>query len=68
MVVQRLQHQAVAPKRDHHLGEIRIGIAIEGGELRQRGLGLGTRARDEGDPLISLGRGHASQGSLVGCR
>jgi hypothetical protein len=33
-------------------------IAIQLCELRERLLGLGACARDEGDPVISLGRGH----------
>ena len=66
MLMQRLQHQSVAAERHHDVSAGRIAIAVELCELGQRLLGLGACARDEGDPVISLGRGHGIAGSS-GC-
>ena len=63
MLMQRLQHQPVAAKRHHDVGAFGIVIAVELGELGERLLGLGAGARDEGDPVISLGSGHGIAGS-----
>ena len=65
VLVQRLQHQSVAAERHHDIGVGGIAIAVELGQLRQRLLGLGAGARDKGDPVISLGRGH---GIASSCR
>ena len=62
MLVQRLQHQAVAAERDHDIGIAGLVIAIERRQLRQRLLGLRAGARDKGDPVISLGAGHGING------
>jgi hypothetical protein len=62
--VQRLQHQAVAAERYHDVGVIRIVIAVHLHQLRQRLLGFRTRARDEGDAVVSLGRGHGIAGLI----
>jgi hypothetical protein len=58
VLMQRLQHQSVAAERHHDIGIVRIVIAVEPGQLRQRRLRLGACARNEGDPVISLGAGH----------
>ena len=63
--VQRLQHQAVAAERHHDVGVVGIVIAVELDELRQRGLRLRRLARDEGDPVVSLGGGHRTTNSRV---
>ncbi len=63
VLMQRLQHQSVAAERHHDVGIGGIVVAVKRGELRKRLLGLGARARDEGDPFISLGRGHGIAGS-----
>ena len=64
VLMQRLQHQAVAAERHHDIGIGGIVIAVELDQLRQRLLGLGACARDEGDPVISLGAGHGIAGSF----
>ncbi len=61
--VQRLQHQAVAAERHHDVGVCGIVIAVQLRQLRQRRLRLRAWARDEGDPVISLGAGHGISGS-----
>ena len=48
-----------------HRGTVGLVVAIKLGKLRQRGLRLDTRARDEGDPVISLGAGHRTTNSQV---
>ena len=63
VLMQRLQHQSVAAERHHDVGAGRIVIAVQLCQLRQRLLGLRACARDEGDPVISLGRGHGIAGS-----
>ena len=65
MLVQRLQHQAVAAERHHDIGIAGLVIAVERRQLRQRLLGLGAGARDEGDPVISLGAGHGISGLML---
>jgi hypothetical protein len=59
--VQRLQHQAVAAERNHDVGIVRIVIAVTPCQLRQRVLGFRARARDKGDAVVLLGRGHGSR-------
>ena len=56
--VQRLQHQSVAAERDHDIGVVGIVVAVQPRQLRQRRLRLRASARDEADPVISLGTGH----------
>jgi hypothetical protein len=63
--VQRLQHQSVTAERHHDVGIIGIVIAVELGQLRQRGLRLDACARDKGDPVVSLGGGHRTTNSWV---
>ena len=58
MLMQRLQHQSVAAERHQDIGVDGVAIAIEYCQLRKRLLGLHAGARDEGDPFISLRRGH----------
>src|SRR5260370_461016 len=58
VLMQRLQHQSIAAQRHHDVGVGRIVVAVKLDQLRQRLLGLGACARDEGDPVISLGTGH----------
>ena len=68
LLMQRLQHQSVAAERHHDIGVSGIVIAVELDQLRQRLLGLRAGARDEGDPVISLGAGHGIAGSFIGAR
>ena len=63
VLMQRLQHQSVAAERHHDVGIGGIVIAVELDQLRQRLLGFRAGARDEGDPVISLGAGHGIAGS-----
>jgi hypothetical protein len=58
VLMQRLQHQAVAAERDHDIG-LRSGmIAVELRQLLKCLLGFLAGTGDEGDPVIALGRGH----------
>src|SRR6266702_1921513 len=66
MLMQRSQHQSVAAERHHDVGIGRIVIAVKLRKLRQRLLGLRARAGKEGNPVISLGRGHV--GLALGLR
>ncbi len=61
VLVQRLQHQSVATERHHDIGLSGIVIAVESDQLSKRLLGLRAGTRDEGDPVISLGRSHGSR-------
>jgi hypothetical protein len=63
LLMQRLQHQSIAAKRHHDIGLVGIVISVQPGQQRQRLLGLRPWARDEGDPVVSLGRGHGIAGS-----
>src|SRR5579859_178742 len=64
VLMQRLKHQSVATERHHNIGIGGILVAIERHELRQRRLRLHIGARDEGDPVISLGDGHGIAGLI----
>ena len=66
--MQRLQHQSVAAERHHDIGVGGIVIAVKPRQLRQRLLGFRAGARDEGDPVISLGRGHGISRAHAGAR
>jgi hypothetical protein len=68
VLVQRLQHQAVAAERDHDIGLLGVAIAIVPGELDIGGLRLAARAGDEGDPVVSRGFGHGLSGRPAGWR
>src|SRR5271156_1820529 len=58
VLMQRLQHQAVAAERDHHI-RIRWGMITVGrNQLRQGLLRFCAGARDKGNPVIWLGCGH----------
>ena len=54
VLVQRLQHQAVAAERDDDIGIRRIVIAVKRNQLRQRFLRFRAGARDKGNPVIWL--------------
>jgi len=58
MLMQRLQHQSVAAERHHDIGIGGIVVAVKLRQLLKRLLGLRACAGKEGNPVISLGRGH----------
>ena len=57
--MQGLQHEAVAAERNNDVGALGRDISVARPQLRQRLLRLGTRARDESDPLVAGRAGHA---------
>src|SRR6266446_4277210 len=68
VLVQRLQHQTVAAERHHDVGLSGVVVAVEPDQVGKRLLGLRAGTRDEGDPVISLGRSHGIAGSSFGAR
>ena len=50
------KHQVLV--RHHDIGVVRVVVAVDLGQLRQRRLRLGAAAGDKADSVISLGAGH----------
>ena len=64
VVVQRLQHQTVAAERDNDISLVRVVIAVDLHQLLMGSLRFRAVARNEGDPVEALGRGHGGDREL----